>query len=66
MKAMIRQHFESELARAKAAPAEQDFEAAWTALQRALLLGQRDAIAHTVAHWHMLTLAWKQWDFKER
>ncbi|AFY66291.1 DUF3703 domain-containing protein [Geitlerinema sp. PCC 7407] len=65
MKAMIRQHFESELARAKAATAEQDFEAAWTALQRAHLLGQRDAIAHTVAHWHMLTLAWQQRDFKE-
>lgn len=65
MKPTIQQHFESELARAKSATAEQDFEAAWTALQRAHLLGQRDAIAHTVAHWHMLTLAWQQQDFKE-
>lgn len=65
MKAIIRQHFKSELARAKAATAEQDIEAAWTALQRAHLLGQRNAIAHTVAHWHMLTLAWQQQDFKE-
>ncbi|WOD39924.1 DUF3703 domain-containing protein [Nodosilinea sp. E11] len=65
MKAIIRQHFESELARAKSATAEQDFEAAWTALQRAHLLGQRDAIAHTIAHWHMFTLAWQQQDFKE-
>ncbi|MGG6239636.1 DUF3703 domain-containing protein [Nodosilinea sp. AN01ver1] len=65
MKATIRQHFKSELARAKSATAEQNVAAAWTALQRAHLLGQKDAIAHTVAHWHMLTLAWQQQDFKE-
>ncbi|MFQ4139233.1 DUF3703 domain-containing protein [Nodosilinea sp. PGN35] len=65
MKAIIRQHFESELARAKSATAAQNFEAAWTALQRAHMLGQRDAIAHTIAHWHMLTLAWRQQDLKE-
>lgn len=65
MKAIIRQHFESELARAKSATTEQDVEAAWTALQRAHLLGQRNAIAHTTVHWHMLTLAWRQQDFKE-
>ncbi len=65
MKAIVRQHFTPELARAKLAMAEQDFDVAWTALQRAHLLGQRDAIAHTVVHWHMLILAWRQQDFKE-
>jgi hypothetical protein len=65
MKAIIWQHFELELARAKSATAEQNFEAAWTALQRAHRLGQRDAIAHTIVHWEMLTLAWRQRDFKE-
>jgi hypothetical protein len=65
MKTIIQKHFELELSQAKRAIAEQDFETAWTALQRAHLLGQRDAIAHTIAHWRMLILAWQQQDLKE-
>lgn len=65
MKATLQPHFRAELARAKQAIAAQDIEAAWIALQRAHLLGQRDAIAHTVVHWHMLTLAWQQQDYNE-
>ncbi len=40
MLAIVWKHFTSELARAKSATAEQDVKAAWTALQRAYLLGQ--------------------------
>ncbi|MBD2166873.1 DUF3703 domain-containing protein [Calothrix membranacea FACHB-236] len=65
MKAIVSEHFQSELHRAKIAIAEQDFETAWIALQRAHILGQQDAIAHTIAHWNMLKLAWRQRDFQE-
>jgi hypothetical protein len=65
MKAVLRKYFKAELEKAKAAIVAQDFETAWIALQRAHLLGQRDPIAHTIAHWNMLKLAWKQRDFRE-
>ena len=65
MKVIVQEHFNAELCRAKTAITQQDFETAWTALQRAHILGQTDAIAHTIAHWTMLKLAWKQRDFKE-
>lgn len=65
MKTIVHEQFEVELQRAKTAVAEQDFEPAWIALQRAHILGQTDAIAHTIAHWKMLKLAWKQQDFQE-
>jgi hypothetical protein len=65
MKAIVQEQFKAELGRAKTAVTAQDFEVAWSALQRAHILGQRDAIAHTIAHWTMLKLAWKQRDFRE-
>lgn len=65
MKTVLREHFKAELEKAKTAIVAQDFETAWTALQRAHILGQRDAIAHTVAHWNMLKLAWRQRNFRE-
>lgn len=34
-------------------------------MQRAHILGQTDAIAHAIAHWQMLKLAWRQRDFRE-
>ncbi len=64
MKAVLREHFKAELGKADAAIAAQDFVTAWIALQRAHILGQRDAIAHTIAHWMMLKLALKQRDFR--
>lgn len=64
MKAVLREHFKAELEKTKVAIAAQDFETAWIALQRAHILGQRDAIAHTIVHWNMLKLAWKQRDFE--
>jgi hypothetical protein len=62
---IVKEQFKVELCRAKAAIADRDFETAWTALQRAHMLGQTDAIAHSIAHWHMLKLAWKQRDLRE-
>ncbi|MGE5659646.1 MAG: DUF3703 domain-containing protein [Actinomycetota bacterium] len=65
MKAIVQEHFKAELKRAKTAIAQQDFETAWTALQRAHILGQTEPMAHALAHWTMLKLAWKQRDAKE-
>ena len=65
MKPQVQDRFKSELTQAKVAIATQDFDTAWITLQRAHILGQQNAIAHTLAHWHMLNLAWKQRDFKE-
>lgn len=65
MKAIIQEQFKTELCRAQIAIAEQDFETAWTALQRTHILGQTDAIPHTIAHWNMLKFAWRQRDFQE-
>jgi Protein of unknown function (DUF3703) len=62
---IVKEHFNVELSRAKVAIAKRDFETAWIALQRAHMLGQTDAIAHSIAHWHMLKLAWKQRDLRE-
>lgn len=64
MKTNIQEQFKKELCRAKTAIANQD-ETAWTALQRAHILGQTDAISHVISHWNMLKLAWKQRDFQE-
>ena len=65
MKAITQEHFKAELEKAKTAIAAQDFEAAWSALQRAHILGQRDTVAYFIIHWNMLKLAWKQKDFRE-
>lgn len=65
MKAIVQEHFQTELSKAKSAIANQNFDLAWTALQRAHFLGQTDAIAHTLVHWKMLKLAWRQRDFRE-
>jgi hypothetical protein len=65
MKTIIREHFATELRKAKAAIASGDIAAAWTALQRAHILGQAYPLPHAIAHWEMLKLAWRQRDFKE-
>lgn len=65
MKAIVREHFATELREAKAAIASGDIAAAWTALQRAHILGQVYPLPHAIAHWEMLKLAWKQRDLKE-
>lgn len=65
MKPIVREHFEAELRKAHIAIEAEDFEAAWIALQRAHILGQTAPVAHIIAHWTMLKLAWKQRDVKE-
>ena len=65
MKAIILEHFETELRQAQTAIATKDFESAWTALQRAHILAQAYPFSHAIVHWRMLKLAWKQRNLKE-
>jgi hypothetical protein len=65
MKPIVCEYFEAELDKAHIAIETQDFESAWIALQRAHILGQTEPMAHAIAHWNMLKLAWKQRDVKE-
>ena len=54
MKAIVRQHFETEIRQARAAVETGNFEVAWTALQRSHILGQAYPLPHAIAHWEML------------
>ncbi len=65
MKAIVREHFETEIRKAQTAIETGNFETAWIALQRAHILGQAYPLSHAIAHWKMLKLAWKQRDTKE-
>jgi Protein of unknown function (DUF3703) len=65
MNALLREYFEKELSQSQAAIKTGDFERAWIALQRAHILSQPCARYHTVVHWEMLKLAWKQMDLQE-
>jgi Protein of unknown function (DUF3703) len=65
MKAIVRESFKTELNKAQIAIKVGDFETAWTALQRAHILGQTYPLPHAIAHWEMLKLAWRQRDLKE-
>lgn len=62
MPAAIRAAITAELDTASAAP---DAEQRWTGLERAHILSQPWAIAHTKVHWRMLTLALRQHDRTE-
>ncbi|MBE9191550.1 DUF3703 domain-containing protein [Gloeocapsopsis crepidinum LEGE 06123] len=65
MKAILREHFQAEIAKAQLALEAKKFADAWTALQRAHILGQMYPVPHAIAHWEMLKLAWLQRDIKE-
>ncbi len=65
MRAIVHEHFKTEICKAQASIKAGNFEAAWTALQRAHILGQTYPLPHAIAHWEMLKLAWRQRDAKE-
>ncbi len=65
MRAIVREHFAAEIRKAQTAIETENFEMAWTALQRAHILGQAYLWPHVLAHWGMLKLAWRQRDTKE-
>jgi hypothetical protein len=65
MRTIVRENFAAEISKAQTAIEAGNFEMAWTALQRAHILGQAYPWFHVSAHWEMLKLAWRQRDVKE-
>ncbi|MEH6560983.1 MAG: DUF3703 domain-containing protein [Marinobacter sp.] len=61
----LKQLFRAELAAAHNAQAEGEFRKAVTHLERAHILSQKFAMAHTTIHILMLKLAWRTGDFQE-
>lgn len=61
----LRPHFVAELDLAAQAECAGDLPAAWRHLERAHILGQRSAIAHTQAHLRMAAYALRRADARE-
>lgn len=57
--------FNNEFELAKHQFNQKNYNKAFYHLERAHILGQRSLIAHSVAHWWMLKVGWKQRSFKE-
>ncbi len=57
--------YEREAAAARAALARSDLVAAFARLERAHILGQPWAGAHSWAHWEMLKIGWRRRDGRE-
>lgn len=61
----LKQCYQTELGAAQAATARGDFEQAFAHLERAHILSQRFALAHTATHLRMLRLGWRMRDAGE-
>lgn len=57
--------YDNEMAQARRAEAAGDLDAAFSHLERAHILGQRNTRAHTRAHLHMLRIGWRRRDLRE-
>ena len=60
-----RQAYDAEMAAARAAERGGNLDAAFAHLERAHILGQRNTLAHTRAHLHMLRIGWRRRDLRE-
>ncbi len=65
MKKTIRLAYESAMTNAKSALARDDLDAAFAALERAHVLGQRHLVPHLVTHAHMLRIGVRRRDAGE-
>jgi hypothetical protein len=65
MPAGLRPAYRSELARATAAQARGQLQAAWRHLERAHILGQPWAVEHSEVHWRMLRFGFAIKSWKE-
>jgi len=65
MNAVLREAFDEEMQIAKNFYAKKNWKDCFTHLERAHVLGQRNAIPHTVNHWWMLKVGFKQNDWRE-
>jgi len=57
--------WEAEMVAARAAERGGNLDAAFAHLERAHILGQRNTLAHTRAHLHMLRIGWRRRDLRE-
>jgi len=65
MKPSVRTAYQSSLTSALAAERRGDLDAAFTALERVHILGQRYLVPHIVTHLRMLRVGWKRRDSRE-
>ena len=61
----LRQAFEREMAAAVEQYRSHHLDKAFFHLERAHILGQSFTIPHARAHWEMLKIGWRRWDFTE-
>ena len=57
--------WDAEMPAARAAERGGNLDAAFAHLERAHILGQRNTLAHTRAHLHMLRIGWRRRDLRE-
>jgi hypothetical protein len=65
MNKIVKAAFMEEMQKAKEYYDQSDWENSFKRLERAHVLGQRNAISHSVSHWWMMKLALKQKNAKE-
>ena len=65
MKPAVRTAYQQALAIARAAEARGELDTAFSALERAHVLGQRFLRPHIVTHWGMLRIGWRRRDARE-
>tara|TARA_R110002094_G_scaffold205335_1_gene176180 strand:+ start:99 stop:449 length:351 start_codon:yes stop_codon:yes gene_type:complete len=65
MHSELKASYLTELEAARVAEWAGDFQTAFTHLERAHILSQKFALAHTATHLRMLRLGWRKKDFRE-
>ncbi len=65
MNKILKAAFLEEMRKAKGHYAQSEWESAFAYLERAHVLGQRNAVSHTVSHWWMMKVAVRRKDPKE-
>ncbi|TGN18771.1 DUF3703 domain-containing protein [Leptospira idonii] len=65
MNPILKEAFETEMHHAKESYRSQDWEKSFLHLERAHILGQRDAVPHTINHWWMLKVGVRNKDHTE-
>jgi hypothetical protein len=65
MNPILKTEFQKEMQIAKTFYAKRDWSNCFKFLERAHVLGQRNAVSHTISHWWMLKVGFKQGDIQE-
>lgn len=65
MKSKLKMAFDNEMALAKVAYKNADYDVSFKHLEFAHILGQEYVIPHTMSHWWMLKVGWQRCDARE-